>query len=105
MITRTRATPGGHDEYGDPTDSASETIELHGCAVAPRSSSDTKGRGRNGTVEGLTMYCPPDTDITDTDTVTVSGISYRIDGEVGVWGSPFGDQVDGIEVSLKRAKG
>lgn len=105
MITVIRATPGGHDGYGDPIASTETSHELDGCAVAPRTSGDTPGRGRNGTIEGLTLYCPPGTDIQAGDQVEVSGIRYEIDGEIGVWASPFGGSVDGLEVALKRAQG
>lgn len=104
-IMRIRSTSGGHDEYGDPIESTETSTELHGCAVAPRTSADTAGRARNGVVEGLTLYCPPGTDLVATDAVEVSGVRYRIDGEVGVWSSPFGGDVGGIEVALTRAAG
>lgn len=104
-IMRIRSTPGGHDEYGDPVTSTEATCELHGCAVAPRTTADTKGRARGGVVEGLTLYCPPGTDLVATDAVEVSGVRYRIDGEVGVWSSPFGGDVGGLEVALTRAAG
>lgn len=105
MIVRVRVTPGGHDEYGDPVESTEKRTQLHGCAVAPRSSGDARGRGLNGTVEGLTLYAPLDTDLASDDLVEVSGVRYRIDGEVGVWSSPQVVGNGGKQVALVRAKG
>lgn len=105
MIAVIRATPGGHDAYGDPVESTETTRQLDGCAVAPRTSTDARGRGRPGTVEGLTLYCPAGSDIRSGDHVEVAGVRYEIDGEIGVWASPFGGSVDGLEVALKRAQG
>lgn len=105
MIRRIRATPGGLDAYGDPIGSTEKAVELHGCSVAPRTSSDTPGRGRDGVIVGLTLYCPPGTDLVAADDVEVSGTRYRIDGDVGVWDSPFGGEVGGLEVALVRGQG
>src|SRR5690606_11850377 len=46
------------DRYGDRTGEPVET-ELPGAVVAPRSSSDTNERGRDGAVVGLALYAPP----------------------------------------------
>lgn len=105
MITVIRATPGGHDAYGDPNESTERSHRLSGCAVAPRTSSDPADRGRHGAIVGLTLYCPPSSDIVATDQVEIDGVRYDIEGDVGVWSSPFGGDVGGVEVALKRAVG
>lgn len=92
------------DQYGDPTGTPDDET-LDGCMVAPRTSTDVDGRGRQGVVVGLTLYAPYGTDIVATDQLTVDGEPYEIDGEPGPWKSPFSGWEAGIEVALTRAEG
>lgn len=106
MITRIRLIDGGVDEYGDPVESTEDVIELPGASAAPRTSGDVDGRGRDGVVVGLTVYVPdPSADVVRTDLIGYRGERWLIEGEVGVWESPYGPQVDGLEIALKRGEG
>lgn len=96
------------DDFGDlrPTGPPSRTV-IAGCALAPRSSSDVTEPARQGVLVGLTLYIPdPAVDIVPTDRVEWGGVLYDIDGDVGVWRSPFAaGLVDGVEVALRRTIG
>lgn len=110
----------GFDSYGDPTPPTSAHV-VEGCGWAPRtqgagpSSGSVDERGRQGAVEGLTLYGPYDADIMHTDRVvlgqrltadTLSGAEvWEVDGEVGRWWNPLTGTEVGIEASIRRAEG
>jgi len=92
------------DTYGDPQPTGPPTrTEVPGCAVAPRSSSDTLEPARQGVLVGLTLYAPTGTDLQPTDHIEVAGELYDIEGDIGRWHSPFSPIADGLEVALRRA--
>jgi hypothetical protein len=94
----------GHDRMGDPIGVDTEH-ELVDAVVAPRTSSDTAERARNGVVVGLVVYAPPGSDVLRSDRIRYDGELYDIDGDVGVWASPFGPAADGVELALRRGEG
>lgn len=102
MIVRIRPAP--RDSYGDPV-GEDDRKALYGFYVAPRTSSDVTGRGRDGTVEGLTVFGPRTDLIADSDLIEVNGVVYTIVGAVGDWESPFGSMSDGTSFALKRGQG
>lgn len=104
-VTVLRSTPGGYDADGDPVTSTTAEHDIEGCAVAPRTSEPVDGRGRQGVIVGLTLYAPAGADLLHTDQVRIDGVVYEIDGEPGVWRSPYSDTVAGIEVALARGEG
>lgn len=111
---------GGFDAYGDPLPPTSTHV-VEGCGWAPRtqgagpSSGSVDERGRQGAVEGLTLYGPFGADLTHTDRVvlgerlTLATIGaaevWEIDGEVGRWWNPLTGTEHGIEASIRRAEG
>lgn len=110
----------GFDRYGDRTPPTSAHV-VEGCAWSPRTSGagpsthpiDT--RGRQGVLEGLTVYAEHGADIVHTDQVAldvrVSLADYGtvelwdVNGEVGSWQSPFTGRRAGVEFSISRAEG
>ena len=104
-ITVIRLTPGGTDVYGDAVTSTSSSTTITGCAVAPRYSTEPAERGRQGVIVGLTLYAPTGSDILHTDTITIDGVSYVIEGEPAEWHQPMTGWDPGIEVALKRVLG
>lgn len=105
MITIHRDTPGGGDEYGDPIEGTTSTFEID-AVIAPATSNDVSDRGRTGVVVGLTLFSQdPCADLLRTDWVEYRGERWDIDGDVGVWESPFSGAADGVEVALKRGVG
>lgn len=94
---------GSTDVYGDPT--AGTSVDVAGCAIAPRSSSDITDRARSGIIVGLTAYFPPDTVILSSDSFVIAGTVWQLDGESGDWTSPFTGWKPGVEAALKRGAG
>lgn len=98
--------PPGTDRYGDPVPGEGSQHEVSDCRWAPRvggsgsSSRDILSRGRQGVIEGLTLYAPPGADILHTDRIDVPGQGeFEVDGDVGAW------EDAGIEVALRRGEG
>ncbi len=104
-ITILRSTPGGRDMPGDPIASTVDRIDVPGCAIAPRTSTEPSGRGRQGVIVGLTIYAPAGTDIRATDSIEIAEQTYTVDGEPGEWTNPFNGATPGLEVAVTRAEG
>lgn len=108
--------PPGVDEYGDPIPGSGTEVTYEDVIVAPRvggpgtASSEIHGRGRNGVIEGLTAYLPPDAVVKFTSQIKVHHPAhedhvFEVEGEPGVWESPFTSVEHGLEVALRRAQG
>jgi hypothetical protein len=111
-VTIQRDTPGGLDQYGDPIEAdvdSPETFDLEGCAVAPRASTETTGRAREGQIIGLTLYCPPGADIVRDDRVVITEGphvgTYEVEGDPGDWQSGLTGWGAGMTVELTAAVG
>lgn len=102
-VTVTRqSTQSGEDSQGNPT-YTTETIAVDGCAWAPGASGDDVVSFGGRAITGGTIYVPKKTFIfLPTDVVTVEGNNYSVDGETGVWRSPFTGRIRGVEVAVKR---
>lgn len=96
----------GINRYGDYTyDDAGRPV--HGCAIAPRASSEQTDR-RDLLLIGLVVYAPPDAGITATDVITLDapdGDRWQVEGEPGLWSDPFTGWTPGQEIQLSRARG
>lgn len=103
--TVVRLRPLGTDDNGDPIDGEPNRLSIDGCSVAPRTSADINGRGRQGVIVGLSLYTPFGADIVHTDQLEVDGVLYDVDGDAGPWKSPFTQWEAGMEIALTRAAG
>lgn len=101
--------PGGLDENGDPADGDATTHRVNNCSVAPRLSTETTERAREGAVIGLTLYCPVGTDISRDDTIVIGDGphqgTYRVEGEPADWQSGVTIRPAGKVVELTAAVG
>lgn len=104
-VTIVRKSPGGTDVYGDPITSTTTRIDLAGCGVAPRYSTEPTDRGRQGVIIGWSVYPPADAGILFTDQLEVGGVLYEVEGEPAEWANPFTGWNPGGEVALRRAVG
>lgn len=96
--------PAGFDEYGDPMPGASQEINSVGCVVAPRTPTEVLERGRNGVIDGLTLYGPHTLQVEAADLVEIDGVMWEVEGQPGRWATPAGVGA-GVEVPLRRALG
>lgn len=87
-------------DWSEPTE-----VEVRGCAVAPRTSSEPTQDARTAVITGMTVYLPPGTVITPQSRLRVRGELHEVDGEAGVWISPFTGWTPGVEVATKRVAG
>lgn len=99
-VTVTR--PAERDSHGDPT-GPPIPHQLPGCAIGWGETSTDHDR-RETAITGLTLYCPPESDIRAGDRVTLPGdtTTYLVDGRPLDWGpSPWTGWEPGIVVRLK----
>ena len=104
-VTIVRQSPGGFDAYGDPIPGTEARTTVSGCAIAPRTSTESTERGRQGVVVGLTVYLPAGSGVMHTDQLEIAGVLHSIVGEPGEWINPFDGSTPGVEVAVMRAAG
>lgn len=78
------------------------------CVTGLRTSEPLDQDGRQGSVLGITLYCPPDADVQHSpipDIITIDGDDWVTDGEPFAWRNGFTDIARGVEVPLKRVQG
>lgn len=101
-LTRRELSPTP-DEFGNDVYTPTP-VAVAGCVVWPRTSSEDTNAADTITT-GLTVLLPPGTDATAVDAVTVRGATYEIDGEPGVFRSPFTSTDPGVLINLTRVTG
>ena len=116
-VTITVIRPAGRDPVTGEKLPGATTHTIDDCAVAPRtggpgtSSRNVESRGREGVIEGLTIYGPFDADVSHTDRVLLPspwaepGDVWEVDGEVGRWSNPITGHEPGCEFAIKRTAG
>lgn len=101
--TITRAVTAKFDRYGDPAETVDHQVTVE--AIGPRTSTEVTDRGRQGVVEELAVYASRGVDICRGDVVTVDGVPLHVVGAPKVFESPFGDDLDGVEIPVERREG
>jgi hypothetical protein len=118
VVTILRPSSTEPDHFGTITATISR-IDVKGCGIAPRYSSDVNELGHSGVIIGLTLLAPPGTVIRSTDTIELYGggtvsnapvtpntaVVYGVEGEPGTWVNPLTGTAHGVEVALKLAVG
>lgn len=105
-VTIVRKSPGGTDAYGDPIPGTTTRIEIPRCGLAPRMSTESTARGRQGVIVGQTVYLPDNSPpVLYTDQLEVAGVLYDIEGDPGAWSNPLTGWTPGSEVAIRRAIG
>jgi len=94
------------DAYGDPVTGTPTRTAIPLCAVAPRYSTETTERGRQGVIVGYTIYPPSGAPaVLYTDSLEVRGELCAVEGAPAAWVSPFTGWAPGSEITVKRAVG
>lgn len=99
-ITQIRLSSSGTDVYGEPILVTTET-ELE-AIVAARTGSKTVGAAEITVVSGLTVYLPPNTEVSNSDIFIVRGVRYVLDGESFDWRNGLGNWNPGTVIDLQR---
>lgn len=86
-------------EVPDWTDT--DILLISGCSVQPATTSLSQDGRIQGITDGLTCYCPPESDIRAGDRIQYGGNLYTINGEPQSWTSPTG-LVSSMQLHLER---
>lgn len=106
MTTITIVRAGGLDADGDPVDASVEFEESSWFfAPASRAVAGEDNDRAQRVIAGLTGYGPYGSQLRASDRVRVKGALWDVDGEVGVWESPFPGAPEGVEAAFKRVTG
>lgn len=94
-----RNTPGARDEFGDPTDTWTETATVCWIAQATRGEETRLADIQAGEWHG---YFPPATSIDGHDQVVVDGATYEVAGTPWKAWNPLRRRYTHIEATLTR---
>lgn len=95
------------DRYGNTVRdwSNADRLEIAGCGVAPRTSTEESDMGREGVIVGVSVYAPPGADIGPHDRIEARGTVWEVVGEVADWRNPYTGWHAGIVAHLRRVDG
>lgn len=93
----------GRDALGVDTFTTVDST-IKGCAFAPGGSVELV-QGQDMVTTQPVLYMPTGTVVKPTDTVTVRGVTYDVDGGSNDWRSPFTPWAPGVVVNLKAVTG
>lgn len=104
-VTRRRFTLGPEDAHGNATKVAKDSVLPQTAAFDPGGSREPVEVGRSSVVTEPKLYFTERPDLTADDHVQVRSLWYSIEGDPADWRSPFGSDVGGLVVELKRVGG
>lgn len=104
-VTRLRGTRVDDGYGGERIDwSDPDRLTIKGCAIAPLVEDEQLDRGREGVVHAWTLYAPW-SDITAWDRIDTPQGVFNVDGDPGLWQSPYTGAKPGMTVRLVRVEG
>lgn len=102
-VTVERRTVSGTDSYGNNVYSfVKEDVDL--CVVQPSASSEQLQFADQLTT-GITVFFPPNTDLSYIDAIIVDGDVYEVQGTPNEWVSPFSGHVGPVQVQATKVTG
>lgn len=105
-VTRRRQQQTGVDRYGNPVYTPVDAVLPERAAFDPGGSRDPVEVGREQTITTPKLYFPKAyPDLNDTDQVLIRGVVFDLEGNPADWKSPYGSDVGGLVVELKKAEG
>jgi hypothetical protein len=105
-VTRRRQEQTGTDRYGNPVYELVDVVLEERAGFDPGGSREAVEVGRTQTITTPKLYfrrAYPD--LNETDQVVVRGVVFDIEGIPADWKSPYGSDIGGLVVELKRAEG
>lgn len=105
-VIRQRATTTT-DRYNNsvPDWTTPETVTLTARGVEPTSSTEDDRDGRQAVITGYRVYLDSGADVLPSDRVVLRGVTYEVNGTPADWRSPWGTNVGGVVVALKKFTG
>jgi len=105
MLTVTVTPKGELDAYGDRGEPGASR-QVDGCYIAPATSREIAGNGRQGVETALNLYAPSGTSIGAHETVSVPGHgTFEVDGTGFDWVNPLTQWQAGATFRLKKVAG
>lgn len=102
-VTLVNRVVSGRDSYGNDV-FTEVTTTVPKVPVWPRTSSEAV-QGEDVITTGLTMLLPAGTAVDAVDKVIIYGVPHEVDGEPGLYRSPFTPSAAGVVVNLRRVTG
>ena len=87
-----------------PDWSDTEELMIRGCSVQPTTTGLSQDGRVLGIFEGLTIYCPPGSDIMAGDRIEYGGNVYTINGEPKPWIGATG-MLSHVQINVERWRG
>lgn len=102
-VTRLRGVKVADGYGGETIDwSAPVSVRINNCAIAPLVEPEVLQAGQQATIEAWTLYAPH-SDIRHNDRIEVDGFGlFEVDGDPGLWRSPYTGRKPGMTVRLRR---
>lgn len=102
----TRLRPGETESRGSTVFdwTAPDELVISGCSVQPAATGLSQDGRVLGISEGLTVYCPPGSDVRAGDRIVFEDDTYTINGKPKVWASPTG-RVSHVQLNIERWSG
>jgi hypothetical protein len=92
--------PAKGDRTGDPA-TAPAPHDIQNCAIGWGNTTENHEQ-RETVLAWVQMYCPPGSDIKNSDRVKLpNGRTYTVDGDPVTWRSPYTGKQPGMVVRLK----
>lgn len=105
-ITRVRREVSGTDAHGNPSYADVEATIEGGWLAPEKDSREPRESGRDAVVTSPALFFPgARPDLRADDKVIVRGEKYEVEGDPSDWRDPFGSDLGGLVVTLRRAEG
>lgn len=106
QVTRRREQYTGTDRYGNPVFEFVDVVLSDRAAFDPGGSRVPVEVGREQTITTPKLFFPGAwPDLITSDRVIVRGEEFAMQGDPPAWRDPWGSDVGGLVVELKRAEG
>lgn len=105
-VTRLRGTKVDDGYGGTRVDWTNpDRLTIRGCAMAPLVEDELVARGRQGVVDGWTLYAPYGSDVDFEDRVETPHGTFEVNGTPGHWRSPYTGRESGMTIVLQSVEG
>lgn len=96
---------GGKDRYNRPISGFAGPVTIAVRGFDPGTSSEPRAGTSRRVNAKPTLYLRRDPGIGSMDEFSVRGVRYEVEGEDGVWVSPYSGRLAGCEVTLRKVTG
>jgi len=105
QVSRSRRSQTGTDRYGEPVYAWTTTTLAERCSFDPGGSVEPVEVGRAQVVTTPRAYFCTHPDVVAEDRLILRGATYTVEGDPAHWRDPWGSDVGGTVVELRRVEG